>query len=89
MRKDKVTRHHNGMRDMNRFKFSVIIEKDEDGYYASVPELEGCYTQGNTYEEVYERIQDAIRLCVEDKIACGEPVQQYEQVSLTMVELAV
>jgi hypothetical protein len=22
---------------MNRFKFSVIIEKDEDGYYASVP----------------------------------------------------
>jgi predicted RNase H-like HicB family nuclease len=77
------------MREMNHFKFSVIIEKDEDGYYASVPELEGCYTQGNTYEDVYGRIQDAIRLCVEDKIACGESVHQFEQVSLTMVELAV
>ena len=54
---------------MNRYKFSVIIEKDEDGYYAFVPELKGCYSQGNSYEEVYERIQDAIRLYVEDQIA--------------------
>ena len=50
-------------------RFSVIIEKDEDGYYAFVPELKGCYTQGNSYEEVYERIQDAIRLYVEDQIS--------------------
>jgi predicted RNase H-like HicB family nuclease len=75
--------------NMNRYKFSVIIEKDEDGYYAFVPELKGCYSQGNSYEEVYERIQDAIRLCVEDQIACGEPVHQFEHVSLTMVEMAV
>ncbi len=74
---------------MNRLKFSVIIEKDEDGYYAFVPELEGCYSQGTTYEEVYERISDVIRLHVEDRIACGESVHQFEQVSLTMVELAV
>ena len=74
---------------MNRYKFSVIIEKDEDGYYAFVPELKGCYTHGSSYEEVYERIQDSIRLCVEDQIACGEAVHQFEHVSLTMVELAV
>lgn len=74
---------------MSRYKFSVFIEKDEDGYYAFVPELDGCYTQGSTYEEVFERIQDTIRLNVEDKIACGEQINQYEQVSLTMVELAV
>ncbi|MCA1916685.1 type II toxin-antitoxin system HicB family antitoxin [Methanospirillum hungatei] len=54
---------------MNRYKFSVIIEKDEDGYYAFVPELKGCYSQGSSYEEVYERIQDAIRLYVKDQIA--------------------
>ncbi len=74
---------------MNRYTFLVIIEKDEDGDYAFVPELKGCYSQGNSYEEVYERIQDAIRHCVEDQIACGEAVHQFEQVSLTMVELAV
>lgn len=50
-------------------RFSVIIEKDEDGYYAFVPELKGCYSQGSSYEEVYERIQDAIRLYVKDQIA--------------------
>ncbi|MBN1167820.1 MAG: type II toxin-antitoxin system HicB family antitoxin [Methanospirillaceae archaeon] len=74
---------------MNRYTFSVIIEKDEDGYDAFVPELKGCYSQGNSYEEVYERIQDAIRLSVQDQIACGKPVHQFEHVSLTMVELAV
>ncbi len=74
---------------MDRFKFSGIIEKDEDGYYAFTPDLDGCYTQGGTYEEVYSRIQYAIRLCVEDKIACCESVHQFEQESLTMVELTV
>jgi Uncharacterized conserved protein len=54
---------------MNRYKFSVIIEKDEDGYYASVPERKGCYSQGSSYEEVSERIQDAIKHYTEDLIA--------------------
>lgn len=37
--------------------FSVFIEQDGDGIYvAKVPEIEGCYTQGKTLEEVMERI---------------------------------
>ena len=32
--------------------FNAIIEKDENGYFASIPELEGCVSQGDTYEEV-------------------------------------
>ena len=27
-------------------KVSVVIEKDEHGYYAFSPELEGCQSQG-------------------------------------------
>lgn len=42
--------------------FSVVIERDKEGYFAFCPELQGCYTQGDTYEEVFENIQDAIRL---------------------------
>ncbi|MAH07892.1 HicB family protein [Candidatus Pacearchaeota archaeon] len=46
--------------------FTVLIEKDEDGIYvASVPELQGCHTQGKTIEEVMERIHEAIELCLE------------------------
>ncbi len=33
---------------MITYKFSVVIEKDRDGYFAFCPELQGCYTQGDT-----------------------------------------
>ena len=33
--------------------FTVVIEQDEDGIYvAKVPEIESCYTQGKSLEEV-------------------------------------
>jgi predicted RNase H-like HicB family nuclease len=40
----------------------VIIEQDKDGYYAFVPELKGCHTQGDTMEEVMKQIKEAIDL---------------------------
>ena len=46
--------------------FNVIIEQDEDGIFvASVPEIDGCYTQGKTIQEVLERIKEAIEVCLE------------------------
>ncbi len=46
--------------------FTVLIEQDEDGIYvAKVPEIEGCYTQGKTMQEVLERIKEAIEVCLE------------------------
>jgi predicted RNase H-like HicB family nuclease len=53
---------------MSRVLFPVLIEQDEDGYFASCPKLQGCYTQGNTYEEALKNIQDAICLHLEDRI---------------------
>ena len=47
-------------------EFTVLIEKDEDGYYvAEVPDLRGCYTQGKTLEEVMKNIREVIELCLE------------------------
>jgi predicted RNase H-like HicB family nuclease len=74
---------------MAGYRFSVIIEKDSEGYYAFCPELQGCYTQGNTYEEVLENAKDAIRLHIEDRIASGEEIPQAETISLTSLEVAV
>lgn len=74
---------------MKNYRFSVIVEKDEDGYFASCNELQGCYTQGETYEEVIENIKDAISLHVEDRIESGEEIPQPENVSLTLMDLAV
>ena len=57
---------------MKRYHFSAVIEKDSDGYYSFCPELQGCYTQGDTYEEVLENIKDAIKLYIEDLIHDGK-----------------
>jgi predicted RNase H-like HicB family nuclease len=74
---------------MTQYKFSVVIEKDKDGYTAFCPELQGCYTQGDTYEEILENIKDAITLHVEDRLSSGDDIPQYDSVSLTYMEIAV
>lgn len=47
------------------YKVSILIEKDEHGYYAYCPELEGCQTQGNSFEEVVANIKEAVKLYLE------------------------
>jgi predicted RNase H-like HicB family nuclease len=48
-----------------KYKVNIIIEKDNFGYYAYCPELEGCQTQGSTFEEVNTNIKEAIELYIE------------------------
>ncbi|MFA5110957.1 MAG: type II toxin-antitoxin system HicB family antitoxin [Desulfobaccales bacterium] len=43
-------------------KVTAVIEKDAFGYYAYCPELEGCQTQGDTFEEVLANIKEAVHL---------------------------
>jgi predicted RNase H-like HicB family nuclease len=47
------------------YKVSIVIEKDDNGYYAYCPELEGCHTQGDTIEEAMDNIKEAIELYLE------------------------
>ncbi len=50
------------------YNLSVLIEKDEDGYFvATVPALKSCYTQAKTLEELYPRIQEVVALCLEEQ----------------------
>lgn len=47
-------------------EFTVIIEKDEEGYYiAEVPALKGCHTQARSLDTLMERIKEAIQFCLE------------------------
>jgi len=74
---------------MQNYRFSVVVEHDKEGYFAFCPELQGCYTQGDSYEEALENIKDAIRLHVEDRLASGEEIPQFDSISLTSLEVAV
>lgn len=47
------------------YKVSIVIEKDENGYYAYCPELEGCQSEGGSVEEVIANIKEAIELYLE------------------------
>ncbi len=49
-----------------RYEFSVVVERDEDGYFiASVPALRGCHTQAKSLDILMKRVQEAIELCLE------------------------
>ncbi|MCR4408198.1 MAG: type II toxin-antitoxin system HicB family antitoxin [Anaerolineae bacterium] len=72
---------------MRKFMLPIIIEKDKDGYFAFCPSLQGCYTQGESYEEVLANIEDAIRLHIEDRLASGESIPTPEMVSLATLEV--
>jgi predicted RNase H-like HicB family nuclease len=47
------------------YKVSIIIEKDEDGYYAYCPDLPGCQTQGDSLETVTANIKEAVEVYLE------------------------
>jgi predicted RNase H-like HicB family nuclease len=61
-------------------QFPVVIEYDpeEDVYLADCPLLQGCYTDGKTYKEALENIKDALRLCIESRLAVGDPIPTRE-----------
>jgi len=74
---------------MKKLMLEVVIEKDRDGYFAYCPALQGCYTQGETYEEVVANIKDAIRLHLEDRKAAHQALPSPEAISVTTLELTV
>jgi len=49
------------------YRLYVAIERDADSFFAFFPELQGCYTQCDSYEEVLENIKDAIHSHIENK----------------------
>jgi len=60
---------------MVRYRYTVVVERDENGMYvAYCPALQGCYTQGETYEEVMKNIREAIELNIEARKEMGEEI---------------
>ncbi len=74
---------------MTNYKFTVVVEQDEDGWFANVPELQGCFTQGDNYEELIENLKDIVRGHVELRLERGEEIQQSSVLSVTSLEIAL
>ena len=68
-------------------EFSVVVEKDEDGYFvASVPALPGCHTQARSLDDLMTRIREAIALQLEE--STGKDVPELEFVGVQRVTIA-
>jgi predicted RNase H-like HicB family nuclease len=39
---------------------AIVHEAEEDGFWAEVPALPGCVTQGETIEEITSNLRDAV-----------------------------
>ena len=47
-----------------RYAVAIVPEQDERGYFAMVPSLPGCFSQGATVEEAERNVAEAIVLHV-------------------------
>ena len=77
---------------MKRYTLQVVIEQDEDGIFiAECPALQGCYAQGETFEEAIENIKDVIVMCIEELKEEGTKVDlKYpEIIGIKNIEVAV
>ena len=68
---------------MKSRELTVLIEKDEDGYYvATVPALRSCYTQARTLPTLRKRIQEVIKLCLANERPAAHRFVAVEQIEI-------
>lgn len=58
---------------MNAIFYPAIFHPEELGYSVTIPDIEGCFTQGETMDEAITMAQDAIGLMLEDQKVCPKP----------------
>ena len=81
--------NHVNIRHMKQYDLPIILEQDKDGYFATCPDLQGCYSQGDTYEEAFDNIKDAITLHLQDRLGEKEDLPVQKSVSLSTVHVTL
>jgi len=64
---------------VSTYHFTAVIEKDADGYFAFCPELQGCYTQGDTHQEALANVEVVIQEWMETAKELGCPIPGTEE----------
>lgn len=62
----------------------VVHEAEEGGYWAEVPAIPGCVTQGETYEELLRNVHEAVEACL--SVDVKQPATSAKQ---RVIEIAV
>jgi len=63
-----------------KLPYTIEVIRDEDdnyaGWFACVRELPGCMTQADTFEELGEMIEDAMRAWIETTLEEGQTIPE-------------
>ena len=59
---------------MNKVFYPVIFHPEEVGYSTFVPDIDGCFSQGDTMNEAVAMTQEAIGLMLEDCFQSDQPL---------------
>ena len=52
------------IRNMKEGDIVIVHEAEEGGYWAEVPAIPGCATQGDTFEELLSNLNEAVEGCL-------------------------
>ena len=52
---------------------AVVHEAEEGGFWAGVPAIPGCATEGETMDELLRNVHEAIEACLSVDVAAPEP----------------
>ena len=73
-------------------KLTMLCSKQNNGsYYAVCPELKGCFTQGDTYEEACANLKELVEITVKEELTEEEKqeILRTESTIFTEFELAI
>ena len=71
------------------YRVSIVLEYDDAGYFAYSPELPGCYSQGQTYEQTVANIREAVDLYMETLDPEERKRFLSKQISTSTIEVAI
>jgi predicted RNase H-like HicB family nuclease len=64
----------------------VVHEAEEGGYWAEVPAIPGCATQGETFEELLANLYEAVEGCLSVDV---QAPSEEDKGKVRVVEIAV
>lgn len=62
--------------------YPAIIHKEDSGFWMEFPDLSGCYTEGDTLEELMKNAEEALGAFLAVKMDYGEAVPEASDISV-------
>jgi predicted RNase H-like HicB family nuclease len=71
-------------------KLTMICSRQENGsYFAVCPEVKGCYTQGDTYEETVANLKELVEITVKEDLTEEERLNIRQSTSKIFSEFEI